>query len=125
VLKPLFDFLATKLALTKAVDFHHGLFPPNAGNNGTALTQHVPPQIDGHNPNMRWHRFQFLTRNQSYAAGDTEAQRISEIVIRLRGETLTGYYLYDVTGNGPAYVGTDEKGRHVFSANVTVSARKD
>lgn len=125
MLKPLFDFLAMKLSLTKGMDWHRGYIPPEKQNNGTCLMKRVGSTVDSDNTDMRWHRFQFLTRNEKYGAGETEAERIFNLVIKLRGESLTGWYLYDVTGNEPAYIGTDEKGRHLFSANVTVSARKE
>lgn len=125
MMTPFFDFFATKIALASGVDFHRGKFPAGAQNNGTAMLSRVGGRPDDDNPNMRWKRFQFLTRNESYGPGEVEAFRIFEIVIRLRGETATGWKLFDVTGTEPAYIGEDEKGRHMFSANVTVSARKD
>lgn len=125
MMTPFFDFLAPKLALTSGVDFHRGHFPSEAQSNGTAMLSRVPGNPDDDNPNMRWKRFQFLTRNEFYGAGEAEAFRIFEIVIRLRGESPAGWRLYDVTGTEPAYIGQDEKGRHLFSANVTVSARKE
>lgn len=125
MLKALFDFLATELTLTKGTTFHMGLFPPASADNATCLSEHVGSQIDPYNTAMRWHRFQLLTRNTSLPAGLLEAERISELVIRLRGEAITGFFIYDVTGNGPAHIGQDEKGRHEFSQNVSISARKE
>lgn len=121
----LFDFLATELDLTPDVDWHFLEFPPNAPDNGTMLGESVGARVDGDNNNMRWARYQFLTRNLKKVPGHTEANRIVEAVLKLRGEAITGHYIYDITGALPAYIGKDEKGRHVFSANVSVSARKD
>ena len=125
MVKAFFDFLQTELSLTPGTAWHFIEFPPNAPDNGTMLGEFVGAKVDGHNNAMRWHRYQFLTRNLSKVAGHTEAQRIAEAVLKLRGEAITGHYIYDITGALPAYIGTDEKGRHVFSANVSVSARKD
>ena len=125
MIKDFFDYLATPLSLTKGVDFHLGHIPEEEADNGTALMERVGATVDSDNTNFRRHRFQFLTRNKSYVAGDIEARRIFDIVIALRGEQTTGAYLYDVIGNAPAYIGQDKKQRHLFSANVTVSARKE
>lgn len=125
MIKPFFDFLATKLSLTPKTDWHFLEFPPTAPDNGTMLGEFVGARVDEYNNNQRWPRYQFLTRNTSKVAGHTEANRIVEAVLKLRGEVITGHYIYDVTGSLPAYIGTDEKGRHLFSANVSVSARKE
>lgn len=125
MIKPFFDFLATELTLTKGTTFHMGHIPANAADNCTGLLNRAGASVDAYNPNQYWFRFQFLTRNTSYADGDTEAFRVFSTAVKLRGEQLTGWYLFDVTGNAPAYIGTDEKGRHEFSSNVTVSARKE
>lgn len=125
MLKPFFDFLATELTLTRGEDWHFLEFPAEAPDNGTMLGEFVGAQVDGYNNNQRWPRYQFLTRNVSKVAGYTEANRIVEAVLKLRGEAIIGHYIYDITGNLPAYIGQDEKGRYVFSANVSVSARKE
>lgn len=121
----LFDFLATKLTLTPNVDWHFLEFPSESQDNGTMLGEFVGARVDGDNNAMRWPRYQFLTRNKAKVAGHTEANRIVEAVLQLRGEAITGHYIYDITGSLPAYIGKDEKGRHLFSANVSVSARKE
>lgn len=125
MLKALFDYLASELSLTEGQTWHLGSFPPNAPDNGTALGEFVGAQVDPYNPDMAWPRVQILTRNTSYVAGTTEANRIADIVLRLRGVEITGFYIFDTTGSLPAYIGKDEKGRHVFSANVSLSAGKE
>lgn len=125
MLKDFFDFLTTELTLTPNTDWHFLEFPPNAPDNGTALGEFVGARVDGDNNAMRWHRYQFLTRDKDKVPAHTEANRIVEAVLQLRGEAITGHYIYDITGALPAYIGKDEKGRHVFSANVNVSARKE
>lgn len=125
MIKPLFDFLATELSLTKGTDFHMGHRPPNSVDNNTTLLERVPSRIDPDNKNFRVHHFQILTRDRGYVAGDTEARRVSDAMAAFRGEAITGWYIYDTTGTGPAYLGDDTKGRHEFTSNFTVSARKD
>lgn len=125
MLKALFDYLAEELSLAPDADWHFLEFPANAPDNGTALGEFVGARVDGYNNNQRWPRYQILTRNANKVAAHTEANRIAEAVLKLRGEAITGHYIYDITGALPAYIGKDEKGRYVFSANVSVSARKD
>lgn len=125
MLKPLFDYLADELELTPKTNWHFGRFPAEAPDNGSALCDNVGARVDPDNNAMRWHRIQVLTRSQSYVAGEAEGNRIAEFLLKIRGEGITGHYIYDVTGSLPAYIGEDAKGRHVFSANFSVSARKE
>ncbi len=120
-----FDFLTEELDLIPGEDWHFLEFPPNAPDNGTMLGESVGARVDGDNNNQRWPRYQILTRNLKKVPGHTEANRIVEYVLKIRGEAITGHEIYDITGSLPAYIGKDEKGRHLFSANVSVSARKD
>lgn len=126
MMQALFDYCATNLAgLTKGATWHYGHFPDRVTGTATALLERVGLPRDPNLTRDRFYRYQLLTRADSYRAAETEARRIFDFIVTLRGVQLTGWHLYDVTGSEPASIGQDEKARWLFSANLTVSTRKE
>lgn len=120
----LFDTVATSLSLTRGTNWHYGHIPDGATGTVSALMERVGLPRDPNKSKDRWYRYQILTRADTYRTAEAEARRIFDHIVALRGVQLTGWYLYDVTGSEPASIGQDEKGRWLFSSNVTVATQK-
>lgn len=125
MLEQLFNHVATGLSLTKGVTIHYGHIPQAEPALCTGILERVGIPTDPYNKHYKQFRYQLLTRGPSYKTAETEARRVYEFTQRLRGVQLSGWYLYDVMGVEPAYIGQDEKKRFQFSANVTVACRKE
>lgn len=121
----LFDSVATSLSLTKGQNWHYGHIPDGLQGTASVLMERVGLPRDQNRSQDRWYRYQVLTRADTYRTAEAEARRIFDHIVALRGVQLDGWYLYDATGSEPACVGQNEKGQWLFSANITVSTKKE
>lgn len=121
----LFDSVATGLSMSAGTAIQLGFWTPTAPATSTLISEKVGLQRDPYNLNFQQHRIQVLSRAMDYNVARAREQTVLDYIIPLRGVQLSGWYLYDVVGGVPAYIGPDKKGRHVFSANLTVTARKE
>jgi hypothetical protein len=124
MLKVFCDHLATALSLTLGQTLHYGYMPPGEPALATALLERVSTEPDPYNKAVRVRRYQIYTRAPAYRAAEDECRRIFEYAIQRIGLSLTGWYIYHITGSEPASIGLDERGRFAFSANISVTARK-
>ena len=124
-LRTLFDYSATELSLTKGTNFHEGYFPAEEADDGTALLERVGMDAEPYNTALEYHRIQIVSRSKSRNTAKVEADRVFDWLHKLRGIQLTGWYLYDVIGTRPGNIGQDDKDRWMFSANVTISVKKE
>ena len=112
---------------------HKGTTPQGAPALCTTVLERVPGRPNPYNADRKDKHYQLLTRGASYEEGETEAKRIFNAVINLRAIDMTPYAesgedvytLYITEGNEPAYVGEDEKGRFLFSSNLTLRVKKE
>jgi len=82
--------------------------------------------VDPDRKDARQVALQLLTRGFGYQAARIEAQRIFDWVVNQYGVTsIDGWFIGNISGTGPAWIGTDEKGNEEFSANVTLFAEKE
>lgn len=117
--------LASNLSLTLGTTLHYGHMPPDAPDAlATAILERVGTEPDPYNKATRVRRYQIYTHATSYRAAENECRRIFEYCIARIGLTLTGWYIYHITGSEPASIGQDERGRYAFSANISVTAKK-
>jgi len=109
-----------------------GFWPQDTSNTATAIRELTGAYVDGYNRTLREIHYQIMTRAPSYQAAEAEANRIFEVCVNLRGEDLTGlisgeeWRIFTTTGIAPAYIPPqDEKGRFVFSSNITLHIKKE
>lgn len=109
---------------------HAGFVPQGAPHLCTAVQERTPARSDKDNPALEEVHYQLLTRGPSYMEARAEARRIYGFCVdRKIGYTLGSsgdlWTLLTTTGIAPAYLGQDEKGRFMFSANLTLRAKKE
>lgn len=127
MLKPLATWLAAQAGLTVGTTLFAGTRPATAPHLCTTLLERGVERVSELSPELREKAVQILTRGpvNDYFAGKDEADRVFDLVINQYGLTaVEGWTIHSVLGDAPQYIGQDDKGRHEFSANVVVRARK-
>lgn len=117
------------LALTMGTNLFVEERPLDAPDNCTVLLARTGADVDDYLNAHRQGRLQVLTRNVYRGAARTEAERIVEWLLAVRGYSVTDngvtYTISSITGGLPGYIGPDAERRHEFSANLVVRFRKE
>lgn len=126
MLKALADYIAANLSgLTKGGNLQVGFREQSAPDECTALQQRVGGLVDDDNSKYWQQPLQVLTRAKSHHSAHDECLRVFNFIRSIRQVSMSGFHVYTVSGISPQYLGSDEKGRHEFSANLILRIRKD
>lgn len=116
--RALFDFLSVRAKLP----LYRGPLPENAPDTCAGLIYRGgQAEVDGR---VAQAAFQLLVRGESQDHVLAIYQQVRDLLLRYYQQPLgdSGYVLYSVTENSSGFLGQDERGRYVMSANFTVRA---
>jgi len=101
-----------------------GTRPQSAPHLCTVVMERTGMRVHPELKDQRELHFQVLTRAASYFAARDEAEKIFEWIVNQKGLDWSDWWICNVEGIAPAYIGMDDKSRCEFSSNLVVRARK-
>jgi hypothetical protein len=129
LLKALTEWLADGAGLALGTGLHAGTRPATAPDLCTVVLERGLERVDPKDERNREKPVQLLTRGPSYFTARDEAQRIADFINtrqnRMGVTVIPGWFIKSIEPGSPQYLGQDDKGRHEFSTNVVVLARKE
>lgn len=125
MIKALCTYMAAGLGLTIGTNLFAGKLPPAVDALSTAVLTRTGAVIDSEIKELRHQPIQIFTRGPEYHTADAEANRVCDWLVNQHGVAITGWTILSITGNGPAWLSTDAKGRDEFVANLLIRARKE
>lgn len=110
------------LGLVIGTTLFAGKRPAEAADLCTVVLERVSEIVDPDRKDARQVPLQILTRGRGYFTARDEARAIFDFVVNQYGVTgIEGWFVSNISGVAPAWIGVDEKGRDEFSANITLN----